>query len=377
MEKARSKGRGPRRFLGREPGTWNLELSFEECFMRRIPLVLASVVMAVVAGRAVAEQSTVFLDSLHEKAAISDGDRQMIRQWLGPQISALIASTEPDRKALLAARVAILFEGRKEGGNRSPAFLQAFAEETVKAIEAADRSAVSAEARLNLFMVAGSLKRPETVPLLLAALQKEPYAASKYWAARGLNLTADAVIENPTPRLEQDMADGVGKALEVDLPSVTEMQLFEMLGKLDHERAHDVLADSLGKFIQHETAADPIVSQILASAIPALEKAYAREVRPEAKVKILSAYAMLCAWIMPPAADPTLLFTINGEKVGFQQGEPVFEKMAMMEWVTQLVRTKKIAKLPPLPPAIEDVIKEYRGTGGAAPAAPAPAPESK
>jgi hypothetical protein len=369
MEKARSKGRGPRRFLGREPGTWNLELSFEECFMRRIPLVLASVVMAVVAGRAVAEQSTVFLDSLHEKAAISDGDRQMIRQWLGPQISALIASTEPDRKALLAARVAILFEGRKEGGNRSPAFLQAFAEETVKAIEAADRSAVSAEARLNLFMVAGSLKRPETVPLLLAALQKEPYAASKYWAARGLNLTADAVIENPTPRLEQDMADGVGKALEVDLPSVTEMQLFEMLGKLDHERAHDVLADSLGKFIQHETA---------------VEKAYAREVRPEAKVKILSAYAMLCAWIMPPAADPTLLFTINaslekitGEKVGFQQGEPVFEKMAMMEWVTQLVRTKKIAKLPPLPPAIEDVIKEYRGTGGAAPAAPAPAPESK
>jgi hypothetical protein len=123
------------------------------------------------------------------------------------------------------------------------------------------------------------------------------------------------------------------------------------------------------KVAMTRSASDPVIAQALGTAIKALEKAYGREVRPEAKAQLMMGYATLCVWVMPPAADPNLLASLNaslekltGEKVGFNANEDgVMQKLALMEWVEKLVRIKRIPKRPALPPAIEAAVKEVAG----------------
>jgi len=346
--------------------------------MRRLA-TLAVLTVLVVAGRALAE-APPSLESLHMKAAIASEDRQLIRQWLGPAVTNLAASTDVARRGMVEAREDILAEGRQDAG-RSPAFQQAFGEEAIAALQDAAKKAVSQDARLNIFMTVAGLRRLEGIPMLEEALVRDPYAASRYWAAKGLDLVADLVAEKNQPRIEQQMAESAEKALDAGPTDLAVLALFEMLSKFDHEKAHDVLADGVSQYVQRAQASDPVSVQVMMQAITGLERAYSREVRPEAKARILSAYAMMAAWIMPPLADTNLLPSLNaslekitGDRVAFSQtDEPVVQKLAMMEWVEKLVRDKRIAKRPPLPPAIEEAVKAYLAPGGA-PVAPAPSP---
>jgi hypothetical protein len=341
--------------------------------MRRLALAATLVVLAV-GGRAIAQQAPSF-EGMRSKAVLSEEDRVQLRQWLAQTINAMITNTDPDRRGMVAARDSVLSEVR--GASQSQGYRQTLAEEAVKIVKDSEKKAVSQEARTNLFMLVAELRSFEGIPLLTTALEKDQYPAARYWAARGMDAVADTVVEKVSPRLEQEMSVAAGKAFDGEVRGVEAYLLLEMLGKFDHEVAHDVLADSVSKFVQKASAADPIDAQILIAVIPSLEKAYTKEVRPEGKVHVLTAYAYLCAWVMPPVTDPALMFNINaslekitGEKVGFPTtGDAVAEKMALVEWAEKLVRDKKIPKRPTLPPAVEDTVKELRGaaTGGAAP----------
>jgi hypothetical protein len=338
--------------------------------MRQLWLVIGLTIVAT-AGRALA-QPVPGIENLRSKTVLGAEDRQQLRQWITATATAMVTNTDPDRRGMVAAREAIVAEGRRED---NAGFRQAFGEEAIAVLQELQKKALSQDARVNLFMTVAELRRVESVPLLVAALEKDPYPASRYWGARGLNIVADAVIEKVQPRIEQEMSDAAGKAFEQTLAGVEALQLVEMLAKFDHERAHDVLADSITRFVQGAPASDPVASQVLMTAIGGLEKGYGREVRPEAKTLILSAYATLCVWIMPPAADPNLLPALNaslekitGEKVGFlASDEPQVQKLALMEWAEKLYRDKKIPKRPLLPPAIEDAVSGLRF---AAPASP-------
>jgi len=341
--------------------------------MRRL-VWAAMLIVLVLGGQAIAQQAAG-LEGMRSKPVISEEDRVVLRQWLVQGINAMITNTDSDRRGMVAARDSILAEVRNTGA--SAGFRQALGEETVKVAKDIEKKAISQEARTNLFVLLAELRSPEAVPLLMTALERDPYPASRYWAARGLDLAADVVVEKVNPRLEQDMSVAAGKAFETEPPSAVAYLLLEMLGKFDHETAHDVLAASVIKFVQKAPASDPVVAQALIQVIASLEKAYAKEVRPEGKVHVLTAYAWMCAWIMPPAADPALTTNLNaslekitGEKVGFPaSGDPVAEKMALVEWVEKLLRDKKIPKRPTLPPVVEDAVKELRSalTGGAKP----------
>ena len=346
--------------------------------MRRLA-ALAVLAVLVVAGRALAEAAPN-LDSLHNKTTISAEDRQLIRQWLGPVVTNLMTSTDPAGRTMVEAREAILAEGRLDA-SRATAFQQAFGEEALVALQGAAKKAVSQDARLNIFMAVAELRRLEGVAMLQEALVRDPYAASRYWAAKGLNLVADSVAEKNQPRIEQQMAEAAEKALETAPADLEVFALFEMLSKFDHEKAHDVLAAAVSQYVQKAQPSDPVSVQVMMQAIVGLERAYSREVRPEAKARILSAYAMMAAWIMPPMADTNLLPSLNasleritGDKVAFvPTDEPVVQKLAMMEWVEKLVRDKRIPKRPPLPPVIEEAVQAYLAPGGEA-VAPAPGP---
>jgi hypothetical protein len=338
--------------------------------MKRVVL-MALVGVLVLAARGFAQRIALpvgTLENLHDKATITDQDRQQIRTWATTLAENLVANKDPDRRGMVAARDAFIVEGRKEG--RSPAFYQAFGEEAMAALKAAEKKAVSQDARVNLFMAVAELRRVEGIDLLRAALEKDPYPAVRYWAAKGLVLVADAVIEKNTPRLELEIADSIAKVIDTETSPVTLYQLFDALGRFDHERAHDILADAAAKVVTHLSAADPIASQVEDGIVKSLQKAYTREVRPEAKTRILSAFATMCAAIMPPTSEPSLMSDLNaslemitGEKVGFVATDtPIMQKLALLEWVEKFVREKKIPKRPSLPLAVEQTLKDILGT---------------
>ena len=339
--------------------------------MRRA-MIVALVVLLAIAGQARAQLSGI--DALRSKASLSDADRQQLYQILTKAVDAMVTNTEPDRRGMVASREAIVAEAKNEA-NQSASFKQAYGDEAVHALKDAEKKAVSAEARVNLLMVLAELKRPEALPIFITALDHDPYDASRYWAARGLSMTADVVVERSLGRQEQDMCDAAAKVFQGDLPDVMAMQLFEMLGKFDSDRAHDVLVDAATRYVQHASAGNQIVARSLVGVVASLERAYTREVRPEAKPRLLGALAVLCAWIMPPVGEPTLMPRLNatlelitGQKVGFSAtDEPTWQKLSLMEWVEKLYREKRIAKRPPLPPAVESVAKSLQQ-------APAPAP---
>ena len=337
-----------------------------------------AVLMAVLVGFALAGQGlaqpAATIENLREKSAITDQDRQQIRSWVTATVGVLVGNTDPDRRGMVAARDAIINEGRKEG--RSPAFFQAFGDEAVAALKDGEKKAVSQDARVNLMMAVAELRRTEGLPILQTAVEKDPYPAVRYGAAKGLSQAMDAVLEKNMPRLEGDIADSIGKVIDTELPPMTLYYMFETLGRSDHEKAHDVLADALTKWVPRTNPADPVVSQILDQAVQALERGYAREVRPEAKARILMAFATMCTSIMAPTKDPYPLFAtlnaslekITGEKVGFVvTDDSVMQKVALLEWVEKFVKGKKIPKRPALPPAVEQAVKEISAGGAAAP----------
>ena len=337
--------------------------------MKRVALVAVLMLLAV-GGQAMAQG----LEGLRSKTALTDSDRTQLRQWLVQAVNTIVTNTDADRKGMINARDGILSEARA-GGSQSPAFRQVLVEELVSAVKDAEKRAVSQEARVNLMMIMAESRAPECVPLLEVALQKDPYPASRYWAARGLDLAADSIAEKGNPRLEQEMSAAAAKAFDTDLSDAEAYLLLEMLGKFDNEAAHDALVDCVIKFVQRAPASDTIAAQAYVGAVASLRKAYAKEVRPEGKARVLSAFAGLCAWIMPPTADPSLMFNLNaslkeitGEDIGYPAAaDPVNEKLALMDWIEKLYRDKKIPKRPALPSVVEDAVKELKGalTGAA------------
>jgi len=338
--------------------------ALKEAFMKRWALV-AVLVLLVVAGQAMAQG--VGLEGLRSKPSLSDADRTQLRQWLTETVNAMASNTDADRRGQLA----ILSEARS--GGQSPAFREVLADELAKAVQAAEKRAVSQEARVNLFMVVAEMRAPDGIPLLIAALQKDPYPASRYWAARGLDMAADTVAEKVIVRLEQDMSAAAIKAFDTDIGSAEGYLLLDMLGKFDLEAAHDALVDCAIKFVQKVPASDPIAAQAYIGAIASLKKAYAKEVRPEGKARALTGMAYLCAWIMPPTADPSIMANLNaalmeitGENIGYPvTADPVNEKLALMEWVERLYASKKIPKRPALPTVVEEAVKELKGAAAA------------
>jgi hypothetical protein len=228
------------------------------------------------------------------------------------------------------------------------------------------------ESRVNLLMAVAELRRVEAIPLLQTILEKEPYPASRYWAARGLALVAPVVIEKTLPRMEAEISDSIAKDLDTEASAAILYQLLDTLGQFDHQRAHEVLADGVVKLVQRTSAADPLASQIMEAAVKSLQKAYAYEPQPEVKQRLLMAYATMCVWVMPPTADPALMVDLNGAleqitgaKVGFNpQDDPVIQKVTLLEWVERFVRDKQIAKRPSMPPAVESFLKDMKDPAG-------------
>ena len=333
--------------------------------MRRIVLLVAAMVVVAPAGRVWAQG--VGLEDLYGKSTISDTDRQSIRAWLAPRVEALKASTDPELKRMVAARREIVATGRVDP-TRSAAFAQAFGEEAIAALEAIDKQVLSQEARVNYLMTVAELRRIEGVPLLLKALATDQYAASRYWVAKGLDLVSSVVVERVVPRLEEEIASGATKAFDKETSGLTLLYLFTALGRFDHEAAHDALATGAAGVSMRLKASDPMVARALVEAVRALQGAYASEVRPEGKTRVLGSLATLCAWVMPPVGDPNLMPALNAsleqianERVGFSAGfDPVMQKVFLVEWIERLLERKLIAKRPPLPPAVEKAVESAK-----------------
>ena len=346
--------------------------------MRRM-VWLGAVVTLALAGPARGQGG---LDDLHGAPTITNTDRGLIRAWLQPRVANLIASTDPELKAMVAARDEIISEGRSNP-SWSPAFIQAYGEEAVAALAEAAKQATSQDARVNLLMAVAELRRIEGIPILTQALVKDPYAASRYWAAKGLEQAADRVVSAAQPRLEAQIAAAAKQAFQTETNGLTVMYLFKALSRFDHEEAHDALAAGAQQVAMRLAVSDPAVARAIVEAVGGLASAYADEVRPEGKTTILGAYAVLCAWVMPPVADPNLMVTINASleqitnaRVGFAAGtDPLQQKLVLVEWVEWLVANKQIAKRPPLPPAVEKAVETAKRRLSPAPAAgPAPTP---
>jgi len=345
--------------------------------MKRFASVAALMVL-VLAARCLAE-AVGTLEDLRDKANITETDRRRTRAWVDGQVKAMLTSTDPRRRAMVAARDNIVYEST--GGSRSPAFVGVYNEEAIASLKAAETKAVSQEARVNFLMTVALLRTTEGVALLRTALEKDPYPASRYWAAKGLALVTPVIKEKVVPRLEAEIAESIEKVLDREISKMTLLQLMNALGQFDHERAHDVLAPAIGKVATRLSASDPVVAQILAGAVRSLERVYAREVRPEGKKAVLMAYATLCVWIIPPVADPNLMADLNaslekitGQTVGFvATDDAVMQKLALLEWVEKLFKAKQIPQRPSMPPGIEATVKELvavgssGGGGGAAP----------
>ncbi|MCX5649610.1 MAG: hypothetical protein NTX40_11045 [Planctomycetota bacterium] len=341
--------------------------------MRRIVLLVAAMVVVAPAGFARAQGSG--LEDLYGKTTIGESDRQLIRAWLAPRVAALTASTDPELKRMVAARQEIVAAGRVDP-TRSAAFAQAFGEEAIAALEAIGKQALSQEARVNYLMTVAELRRIEGIPVLLKALRTDQYAASRYWAAEGLDLVSVVVVERVLPRLEEEIAAGANKAFDTETNGLTLMYLFTALGRFDHETAHDALASGAAGVSMRLKASDPMVARALVDAVRSLQGAYASDVRPEGKTRVLGALAVLCAWVMPPVGDPNLMPALNAslekitnEQVGFSAGlDPVMQKVALVEWIEWLVGHKQIAKRPSLPPAVEKAVESAKRRRSVSPA---------
>jgi hypothetical protein len=232
-------------------------------------------------------------------------------------------------------------------------------------------------------MTVADLRRPEGVPLLVTALLKDPFAATRYWGAKGMDQVADVVVSRSLTNVQTDMVAAAEKAFASDMPAVQALPLLSMLGRVEVEKAHDVLADAVISFVQHNSAQDPVAAQVMDQVLSGLEKAYSREVRPESKARLLTAYATMCVWVMPPAAANNLMPDLNstleritGDRVGFlPSDDPVIQKLSLLEWVERFVRDKKIPKRPAMPPSIDQAAKDALESSAApAPEAPIPAP---
>ncbi len=331
--------------------------------MRRRALALGILVLA--AAPALRAQPIGSLDNLHTQTTISESDREQVRAWLRPLIADLVAVGDPELRRMTRARRAIVAEGRPDP-NLSPAFLQAYGEEAVASLRAALRQAISQEARVNILMTLIELRRPAAVPVFLKVLQDDPYPATRYVAAKGLSTLAPVIVERVMPRVETAIAQGLENPLRKETDGLLLYHLFETLGRFDAEQAHDVLAVGVGRAAMRLDASKPTGAWALGAAVRALEEAYTTEVRPDAKRRLLMAYAMLCAWIMPPTADSGLMTALNAsleqittDRVGFAAGlDQDTQKLALMEWIEKLVRDERIPARPMLPPAIQQAAEK-------------------
>jgi len=346
--------------------------------MRRFASVAVLVVL-LLAARSVAEVAGS-IEDLRDKANMTEADRQRIRAWVGAAVKTMVTNTDPDRRGMVVARDNILYEAG--GGSRTPEFVRAFGTEAIVALKAAEKKAISQEARVNWVMTVAQLRTLDGVTILRTVLEKDPYAASRYWAAKGLALVAPIITEQVVPRLEAEIAGSIEKVLDTETSKATLLQLLDVLGQFHHGRAHDVLAPGIGKIVTRMSASDPVVAQILARAVRSLERAYARERRPQGKSSLLMAYATLCVWIMPPVADANLMADLNaslekitGQKAGFvATDDAVMQKLALLEWVEKLVKAKQIPKRPAMPPGIEATVKGLVAAGASSGAAGGAAP---
>jgi|WetSurMetagenome_2_1015567.scaffolds.fasta_scaffold75140_1 hypothetical protein len=338
--------------------------------MRRLVPLAMLLALATMAGRTLAAEPAISLEDIRNKAAIAADDRALVKTWMTQKIAGLLTVSDADRKIMVSAREAIIYEGRPQAG-RSDAFVKAFGEEAIAALidPATEGRAVSPDTRLNLVMTVAQLQRPEGIPFLCTALNKDPYPATRYWAAKGLSLVADTVADKTLVRAQADMAEAAEKAFQGDVPADEARWLLEMLGKFDLDKAHDVLADAVIRFVQTCPASDPVTAETLDTILSpggALAKAYTRDTRGEAKSHILTAFATACVWIQPPTALSSLMTDINatmetitGEKIAFMISEtPQVQQLSLVEWAEKLARDKKIPKRPALPPVIEQIVKE-------------------
>lgn len=348
----------------------------KERFMRR-EAAIAVVVALALAGRSLAQQTSPA--DLRDKSPITSEDRQAMAAWLTAQVKRLTGS---DAGAMVSAREAILSEGRRDP-SFSKDFVQAFGEEAIAALETAEKRSLSVGARLNVVMAAAGLGRLEGIPILQKVLTGDPYPATRYWAAKGLSDVTAAILAAGKIRAEQEIAKSIGAAFQNESDPLALFYLFNTLGQFDHEEAHDVLAQGVMKMAVRVDGNDAAGSQALGEMVKGVERAYTADVRPEAKTRLLSAYAALCAGITPPLRDPLLMAALNaslekvtGESVGFKAGEkPEMQKLALLEWVEKLVRAKKIPARPALPPAVDRAVKEAMGIAPEPEPAPKKAPE--
>ena len=341
--------------------------------MKRALLAAMLVVLALAAVAPALElvPSTPSLDAIRDKAALTDADRKVVADWLALEVRAIVSNTDLDARGMVDAREKII----AEAGKGSPAYQQAFGEAVAKALAGGEQAATHPGARVNLMMAAAQVQRLECVALLQKMLEKDPAQAVRYWAAAGLALVADGIVAKADAVTETGVSETIGRALDAETSPMVLQALYETLGKFDSAKAHDVLTESVGKVFMRASASDPIVAQMLAGVVRSLEKAYGHEVRPEAKPRVLMAYATLCAAIMLPVAEFGLMPALNaslekitGDKVGFSaSSDPVMQKMALLEWVEKFVREGKIPKRPALPSAVEAAVEALKDAGAAEP----------
>ncbi|MBL7140149.1 MAG: hypothetical protein ISS74_04500 [Planctomycetes bacterium] len=313
------------------------------------------------------------LNEIRQRDFISQGDRDTIRRFVEELVRKMLTDTSEDRSGMIAGRQRLLSEALRAGVS-TQAFRQAFAEVTLEVLKENTKKAVSLAARVNFLMVAAQLGLLDAAPLLRSSLENDPYPASQYWAARGLALLAPKIVESVAPRLEAEIADSIKKVLKPQTSPFVLAQLFDALGRFDHEQAHDVLADGAVFLVKTTNAAEPVIARLQSDVIKSVERAYEHEVRPEAKQGLLFALVTMCAWLEPAEDDPRLttelnatLMKLTGADAGYSPRDPPrLQKLALMEWIERLIRDKRITKRPDLPPAIEEAVKREVAPGKAA-----------
>jgi len=312
------------------------------------------------------------LNEIRQRDSIGPGDEGTIRQFVEELARKMLTDTSEDRSGMISARQRLLSEALRPGVS-TEAFRQAFARITVDVLKQNDKKAVSQAARVNLLMVAAQLGQLNAVPVLRSALENDPYSASRYWAARGLAMLAPKIVENVVPRLEAEIAESIQKALKPGVSPLVLEPLFEALGRFDHEQAHDVLAEGAVFLAQNTDPSDAVVERLWSNVIKSVARAYEHEVRPDAKQRLLYALAAMGTNLAPTPDGPRLgvelnaaLMQLTGKEVGYSpRDSAVLQRLALMEWVEQLVRDNRITKRPPLPKAMEEAIQREVAPGTA------------
>jgi len=339
---------------------------------RRVQVVLLALLVLALPCLAQMPPPPSGLDEVRQKDDLTAADLAVVRRYAVQLVQAMLTNTDPDRKGMIDARASILQEVRS-GGGRTEAYRQAFVEQGIAVLKEADDKAVSQVARLNFVMTLAGLQAVEAAPLLQSALENDSYEASRYWAAKGLAMLAPKIRERVMPRLEAQIADTIQKVFQTETSSMVLFQLFETLGEFDHERAHDVLAEGFIRVAKTANLSDPVVSRLLLEGIRTMERAYEREVRPEAKQQLLVGLATLSVRVTVPTVDPRVLAALNaafekllGEDRGFNRSDPPeLQKLALLEWVERLVQTNQIPERPEMPGAVEEAVEAETSTGSA------------